>query len=180
MHVLLDMDGVIADFVTAALELHGQPDKLPTWPKGEWDIAKVLGISTSQFWKPIDQMGADYWHNLSPYAWADELIALIRQYSAYTILSSPGMGAEAPTGKILWLRQHVHSRFGDYLFGHQKWLCAKPDQVLIDDRDKNVDRFVAAGGNAILFPQVWNSNYAIKDPMKFVADELERLSQVVG
>lgn len=56
----------------------------------------------------------------------------------------------------------------------------EPNQILIDDRDKNVDHFIAAGGNAILFPQVWNSNHAVQDRMKFVADELGRLSNVTG
>lgn len=178
MHILLDMDGVVADFVTAALALHGQPDALAAWPPGEWDMAKVLGISTSAFWKPIDQMGADYWAGLEPYPWAAELIALIQESAPYAILSSPGLGAEAPTGKIHWLRKHVKPNFANYLFGHQKWLCARPDQVLIDDRDKNIDQFVAAGGHGILFPQVWNSNHAITDRLQYVRDELQRLSSL--
>ena len=136
----------------------------------------MLGISSSAFWKPIDQMGADFWSGLEPYLWTGELISLINKFAPYTILSSPGLGEEAPTGKIQWLRKHVKPDFADYLFGHQKWLCAKPDQVLIDDRDKNIDQFVAAGGKAILFPQVWNSNYAITDRLTYVVDELQRLS----
>lgn len=180
MHILLDMDGVVADFVTAALTLHGHPDRLADWPPGEWDMAKVLGLSMSDFWAPIDQIGAEYWRELACYEWTGRLISLIGEFAPYTILSSPGLGEEAPTGKIQWLRRHVKPDFSSYLFGHQKWLCARPDQVLIDDRDKNVDQFVAAGGNAILFPQVWNSNHAIKDRMKFVGDELGRLSRVIG
>ncbi|MDB4614339.1 hypothetical protein OAH18_01485 [bacterium] len=180
MHILLDMDGVIADFVTAALRLHGGAEALANWPPGEWDMAKVLGLGTSAFWQPIDKMGADFWADLKPYAWTPQLISLIEEFAPYTILSSPGLGEEAPTGKIRWLREHVKSDFASYLFGHQKWLCAKPGQVLIDDRDKNVDLFIAAGGNAILFPQVWNANHAIKDRMTFVAGELSRLANVIG
>ena len=35
---------------------------------------------------------------------------------------------------------------------------AHPGALLIDDADRNVKRFVRAGGMAYLFPQPWNSN----------------------
>jgi len=47
--IFLDMDGVLADFVRATLFLRGQTDLLLTWPNGERDIYKVMGISKSEF-----------------------------------------------------------------------------------------------------------------------------------
>lgn len=35
---------------------------------------------------------------------------------------------------------------------------AKSGAILIDDYDVNVNKFVTAGGHAVLFPQPWNAN----------------------
>ena len=43
--VIFDMDGVLTDFVSATLTLHGRAGALATWPAGERDIPAVLGIS---------------------------------------------------------------------------------------------------------------------------------------
>lgn len=174
-HILLDMDGVISDFVTAALTLHDRLDAFEIWLAGEWDMPTVLGISSSEFWKRIDAEGHEFWSQLTPYPWKDELIGVIRQTAPFTILSSPSLHAECPTGKINWLREHLSSVFHDFLFGHSKHLCARPNSVLIDDRDSNVERFRAHGGQAILFPQRWNSNFQIKDRISYVAGELQML-----
>ena len=177
LHILLDMDGVVADFVSAALSIHGRPELIGDWPVGEWDIAHVLGISRSQFWGQIDQIGFGYWAELAPYSWNNDLLALIKEFGRMTILSSPGMGVEAPKGKILWLRKHVEPGFSNYLFGHQKYLCARPGSVLIDDRDKNVEQFRSHGGNAILFPQVWNANHQfVSDRLGLVREQLQKFS----
>jgi hypothetical protein len=48
--------------------------------------------------------------------------------------------------------------------GSPKFLCAKPDNILIDDSDKNCNSFIKAGGKAILVPQPWNNQYSFKGP----------------
>jgi len=174
--ILLDMDGVISDFVTAALTVHDRLDAFENWPDGEWDIPTVLGISGSQFWKKIDARGHRFWSGLAPYSWTHELVDAIRGTAPFTILSSPSMHAECPTGKINWLREHLETGFHDFMFGRSKHLCAKPNAVLIDDSDINVDRFRTCGGHAILFPQRWNSNFHIDDRMAYVTDELRKLA----
>lgn len=46
----------------------------------------------------------------------------------------------------------------EYQIGPKKELNAKSGAILIDDSDKNVENYRAAGGCAILFPQPWNKN----------------------
>ena len=41
-------------------------------------------------------------------------------------------------------------------------MLAKRGRVLIDDSDVNCEKFAAAGGTAIVFPQRWNSAHAIE------------------
>ena len=64
----------------------------------------------------------------------------------------------------------------DFMIGTQKYLLAKPDVVLIDDQHKNIDLFREHGGQAILFPQPWNENYAITDRIGYVKSELEKMA----
>jgi len=175
-HVLLDMDGVLCDFVTAALSLHGRSDVLPRWPAGEWSIPKVLGMSSQQFWSKIDAVGSAFWYELTPYRWMNELTTLIGRHAAFTILTSPSRDAACPTGKIQWLRKHLSPTFDAFMIGSRKHLCARADTVLIDDSDQNVIQFRKHGGQAILFPQIWNSNHHLLDPLAHVRRELCLLS----
>ena len=56
-------------------------------------------------------------------------------------------------------------------------LCAQAGALLIDDSDHNVIQFRNHGGQAILFPQIWNSNHHLPDPLAHVERELNRLSR---
>lgn len=175
-HIFLDMDGVLVDFFRPALQVHNRLPLLDDWPRGVWDIPTVLGISKGEFWAKIDALGAEYWTEMPAYPWTADLVAAVTRAAPFSILSSPSLCAECPTGKIHWLRRHLRADFRDYLFGHAKHHCAKPGALLIDDSDENVDAFRAHGGEAILFPQAWNSNHAIDDPLGYAIDELHRLS----
>ena len=73
----------------------------------------------------------------------------------------------------------MQNRFGrgfrDFLIGPPKWICARPDQLLIDDNDGNVESFRERGGQAILFPQPWNLNHRLcGDRMGYLSDELSK------
>ena len=99
----------------------------------------------------------------------------VRETAPFTVLSSPSHDPGCPAGKVSWLHSHLGSHFRDFLIGHQKFLCAKHDVVLIDDSDHNVEQFRAHGGQAILFPQIWNSNHAIQDRLGYTNAELLKL-----
>ena len=171
--LLVDMDGVLVDFVTAALRLHDRMDVRENWPAGTWDFPTVLGISAREFWRPIHEAGAEFWASLAPYSWCDELLSLIAESQHWSILTSPCSDPYCSAGKIIWLQQRFGRGFRDFLVGPPKWLCARPDQLLIDDNDSNVEQFRARGGRAILFPQPWNENHALAhDRMGYVREKL--------
>ncbi|QDV21599.1 5' nucleotidase, deoxy (Pyrimidine), cytosolic type C protein (NT5C) [Gimesia panareensis] len=175
-HILLDMDGVISDFMGAILELHGQRELAENWPEGEPNYAGVLGMTKDEFWKPVDSLGGRFWAEFPPYPWLNELLDLIRETAPFTISTSPSRSAACASAKVEWLRQHFEEPlFMDFMIGTQKYLLAKPDVVLIDDQHKNIDKFREHGGQAILFPQPWNANFAITDRIGYVKSELEKL-----
>lgn len=179
-HIFLDMDGVVSDFISASLRLHARLDALDAWPPGERDIPKVIGVSKGLFWKVIDAQGGDFWASLAPFPWMAELIALVREFGPLTVLTAPSLSPSCVEGKVRWLYEHFPKengkRFTDFLIGPRKDLLAQLGRVLIDDADANVEAFRAAGGQAILFPQPWNRNFAIHDRLSYVRCELERLN----
>lgn len=160
-HVLIDMDGVLCDFVEAAFRAHGGIYDESTYPKGEYLVANVLGISMPQFWKNIDELGEDFWVTLNPYPWMDELIATVEDevgVGNWSIASFPSDASFSASGKVRWIQDKFGRDFRRYMLGEEKFRMAKPGVVLIDDHPVNCRAFVDAGGEAIEFPQPCNGN----------------------
>ena len=173
--LLVDMDGVLVDFVTAALRLHDRLEVLEDWPAGEWDMPEAMGISSPEFWGSISEAGADFWASLEPYPWCDELLELVQSTGPWCILTSPSGDPFCAAGKITWLQKRWGRGFRDFLIGPPKWICARPDQLLIDDNDTNIDNFRDRGGHGILFPQPWNRNHGlVEDRMGYLREQLQQ------
>lgn len=171
-HILLDMDGVIADFVTQALRWHDRLDLTPEDIK-EFYMEKFLGLNAEEFWSRL--RGEEFWVTMPAYHWTSMLYSLCSKYAPVTISTSPTRDPYCPSGKIKWLQKHVAPGFRNYMIGHQKHLMAHPDVVLIDDSDKNVNVFRECGGKAILFPQPWNMNRDTHFKIAYVEDQLNAL-----
>jgi len=124
-------------------------------------MAPVLGLSGCEFWKPIHDLGVDFWMNLPWYPWADELIELCEEAGGFVIASTPARRSHSAKGKVLCLQERFGRGFRDYMLGPHKQLMAGSGLVLIDDSDEQVEAFREAGGEAILFPQRWNRDHAL-------------------
>lgn len=157
-NILLDVDGVLADFMGAALHAHSANVRLEDWPKGHWGIADVLGISEEDFWKPIDNY--DFWVSVPLICGAWEFVDKLAHLAPVTFCTVPSKSAACAAAKITWLRQHFGEKFGScYMIGGAKHLFAKPGRLLIDDNDMNVQNFRKEEGAAYLFPRVWNQGW---------------------
>lgn len=169
--ILLDMDGVLADFVGGALKAHGiERFNSLHWPP-QWDMATELGISDDEFWAPIHDGGAEFWRQLEPLPWAQELWDGCAALGSITISTSPSRDYESRKGKLDWLAQHFDANVGCY-FGRDKWLMARHG-ILIDDSDANVQRFCEKGGQAVLFPRPWNAlAFLARNPLEHVFHQL--------
>jgi 5'(3')-deoxyribonucleotidase len=173
------MDEVLANWKSAAIRLFDQDEEeaLANWGFKE-DITSVLGISEEKLWRKLDDAGADFWANLEPYPWANELWELCQSIAPSIILTSPSQDPFSLAGKLIWLNNQFGAPFRDYQMGPNKEFCARPGAVLIDDNQDNCDKFNANGGTAIVFPQPWNSLRRIKgDKMAFVTKALRRLEE---
>jgi len=163
MNILLDMDGVLCDWVGAACVAFGKdPEEIiKIQPSGTFDIEVGLGITRDKLWERLDGIGEDFWANwIKAYPWATQLYAACKEMAPTYILTSPSTHVVSCAGKIRWLRTFTQDeKFRDYVLTTHKHLLAKPNNVLIDDDNEKVTTFRAAGGNAILFPQQWNARF---------------------
>ena len=161
------MDGVIADFVKAACELHGHGGYVPqvfNFYKYEW------GMSSYLFWKKIDET-PDFWLNIEKFEWTDDFINYLHKNKLpYTICTSPSLSTTAVHEKILWMRKHISPKFKDFQIGHQKYLMSNENHILVDDWEKNLETFK---GPSILFPSPQNENRHITDPLTYAINKLE-------
>ena len=152
--IYLDMDGVLADFVTPSLKVAGIPlthDQVTTWNYFE------PYMTSNEFWWKIGA-SQDFWLDIKPYPWASELFKLCKSIAPVRFCSSPAIDPICVANKVQWLRFHgfMDSDKNDYHFTPHKHELAKPGRVLIDDSMPNVLSFREAGGNGIVFPQPWN------------------------
>lgn len=183
--IYLDMDGVICDFVSAALQLHKKdPSRVrETWPRGKYDALPSLcgWKSEKRFWDLIDANSVDVTYNtrsfwidrVEAYPWADRLWDICEARAPTWILTSPSRSAWSAYGKIQWLKNWKGEKFRQYVIAPEKHHIARPHALLIDDNPRNIRAWGKRGGAAILFPRLWNERYKQHDhAFDIVVDEL--------
>lgn len=158
MKILVDMDGVLADFVGGVRDLFGFNEP---WPIGAYDVPTAFGITPQEMWEAIDNE-FDFWLNLEPLPWLDELLRMLEGCD-WWISTSPSLDPLCAAQKIEWVYRFIGPNFRRYMIGPDKFLMANDETVLIDDSDSNYDKFTDAGGFAVLFPQPWNMNHHLTD-----------------
>jgi 5'(3')-deoxyribonucleotidase len=159
-HVFIDMDGVLVDFISAAFQAHKSTYDPLTYPKMEWSIASVLGVTENEFWDKIDR-ATGFWENLQQYPWAIRLVEAAKALAPIKLLSTPSSHPSCHFGKRMWCLEHLPGV--EMILCKSKYLLAQPGRVLIDDREDTIRKWEEAGGIGILFPQPWNSNYSVAD-----------------
>lgn len=181
--IFLDMDGILADFVKAACQLHNRPEPcIKPEHYGEFDLEKGWGITPEQFWAPIADQSLDFWVGLEKTPEADQLVNLAIYYVGVdniAILTAPSKDSGSVPGKRLWIEKNYPQFKKQMIFTSAKGFLAGPDRILIDDRDRNIEEFAKAGGSGILLPRLWNSYYTVSNvALHAVATSLFSLSKL--
>lgn len=180
--ICLDVDGVLVDWCGAVCRLFGEDpqDVYDRWDfDGDPDITVPLGITTEELWKMVNASGPEFWSGLQPYPWADALWDLCNKLAPTSLLTATSEDPHSASGKMMWMQNRWGVKFRDFLIGSQKQFCARPGAILVDDQDKNCEKFVMeedgtpTGASAVLFPQPWNSLSCFQgDPFDFVKQSL--------
>jgi 5'(3')-deoxyribonucleotidase len=164
--IFLDLDGVLADFVSGAIAAAELP--VTAEQVEHWNFFEEY-MDDDEFTKRINDT-MYFWDDLAVYPWAHELVGYLKTKGDIVYCTSPGNHDEAATGKLNWLRRHgflsKHSK--NYVLTHYKWLLAGRDRILVDDSDQQCRSFELSGGASVIFPQKWNRMFDwASDPTPF-------------
>lgn len=137
--IQIDMDGVLADFEKRACELLG--------------VDQI--VDKKAMWKAIKahiKAGGRFWYELEKMEYVDEMLDLIISLGKRNeILTATGYEDTAAQDKRDWISEHATGlRVNLVRSSKDKALYAQPNILLIDDRDKSIEPWVAAGGVGIL------------------------------
>lgn len=142
--IYLDMDGVLVDFDTHFFKLHGR------WPKE---------VGEEGFWKVFDTKRDGFFRDCLPFdghlGFLDSVleVADIKHYKVEILTALPRRSTHphAAQEKQDWLNLHgmghIKMNVGPYAIDKQKW--CNPGDILIDDKDLNIEQWSNKGGIAI-------------------------------
>jgi len=166
--VHIDMDGVIADFFSALAEFR----KVNHW-KDQGEITLDTSIK--------ELRGTNFFETLPVFPFAKKLVDLVKSYTGgeYYINTSPLRDdmENSRKYKTKWLQKHnfvpndiiVTKRKESYAVDKQTGL----PNILIDDRPKNLEKWIAKGGFGIRYQ-------ANEDSIKIVEKGLKLYARTVA
>lgn len=134
--IFCDMDGVLVDFDGAFERKHGiLPYKLPR----------------EQLWETVINT-PDYWVDLPKLNDADVLVNYLNRFGFQILTGLPVYGFDkAEKEKKLWLKKHYNIVDGVICcLSKDKQNFGKPNDILIDDRPPNIQKWEEMGGIGIL------------------------------
>lgn len=185
IRILLDLDCVLADFVAGcSFEWGFHPDDIyKHWPVGKYPMNEAIGaalgrepLTTTEFWDKLNG-NAKFWEELPRLPWIRALIDEVNRVTEdWHVISSPSYCPSSYAGKVAWLKAEFGPKFNRFALTPHKEIFAQPGVILIDDHEGNVEKFRAAGGEAILFPAHHNQLYRFKhNPLDYVLGTLNDL-----
>lgn len=174
---MLDLDGVLVDFVKGAARLHNQPCPFTGTGFTDWYFNRYWNMPDLDLYKGMDR---EFWSGLEWTADGIELFRVVDKVFGHAntciLTSPPPTGDGCFDGKMAWIKNNLpvdyHKKF---LVGPAKQFCASSTRVLIDDNDGNIEQFRYHGGLGILVPRPWNDNRDIKDAVGYVANQINNI-----
>jgi len=175
--VFLDVDGVLVNFRKGVHDAFDKPYDYRTLSKkwtfwDDWDDVTggmVNSICEILFWQHLPWM----------HDGKGILGATIGEFNVDQIylLTTPMNNVESPTGRWAWVHDNIPQFYNRTIITQApKHLLARPDTLLIDDKDENVDGFREAGGKALLVPRPWNRAHLQADrTVEVIKEFLERI-----
>ena len=154
------MDGTIADFYGSALALHGVPNLYDNLDNlGVYRAQEILQMTNREFWGPADDQ-KKFWPGLAKTVEADQIVdtakALFGEKNC-AILTAPSLNPACVPGKREWVRRNYPELADRIIFTHNKEFLAGDGNVLFDDSDDMIEKFIVAGGIGVKVPRAWNN-----------------------
>jgi len=135
-----DMDGVLVDFNKRFEQFS---DNI-----APQDYVDKFGLEA--FWDLIDnKTGVRFWVGMDWMSDGKEYWNYIKKYNPM-LLSSPSRKNESRLGKRIWAKRNMPGTKVILAYAENKKNYANANSILIDDMEKNIDQWRAAGGIGIL------------------------------
>jgi hypothetical protein len=147
--IYCDMDSVLVDFDRGYQELTGMTTQQ----------ADTSGVEA--FWDPLTKAGAKFWITLNWMPDGKQLWDYIKKYNPI-LLSAPSREESSKLGKRVWVKRELPGTKLILKYAPQKQEYASPTSILIDDRQKNIEQWEAAGGIGILHTSTANTIEQLK------------------
>ena len=143
-NVFLDMDGVLVDFFNAFAKLANVKHWKQMDPQRLQDVLNKI-------------VGSDYFSKLPKTNTCDSIVEMVVDFAgSYSILSSPLRGdiSNSSKHKQIWVTNNLSPQPRETIIVRDKALYAAANgvqNILIDDRSPNIDKWRQAGGYGIKY-----------------------------
>lgn len=179
--VLLDVDGVLANFLTPALDILNKLSGLDHKAEElqEWDVFTLYPREYEQaFYEGCNQPG--FCNALPLYPGAHELVTGLQAISDLYIVTSPMHHNLTWTGeRERWLLKHFSIPSSKIVHTSAKYLCV--GDVLIDDRPANIEAWEKEHGPkgvGLLWDASYNAVSSVGTRVRGVAEALSFVQNI--
>ena len=157
--IFLDLDGVMVDWVGGVAGYLGlqldDPGLRARFRAGDGhQVMDELVVCWETLGRNIEEDGPNFWSGLRLFPWATLLVNSLRgrfgSEASLQFLTSPGSFLNAYHGKRIW--QHRFFPDVELIVCRNKYVCAHPNALLIDDTAKQLVAFADHGGHTHLWP----------------------------
>lgn len=187
--IFLDCDGVFSDFINQILRVLEYPfvgDICHSWTWGHvMDVFPSLGTS----WLEVSKFcNYDFWATLPWTIDGREILKVVWERfrpNETMMLTRPMNNDESYSGKAQWVLRNMPELRYRLVPTHvpKEEFAGDFNHLLIDDSQSNVERFIKAGGSAILVPRPWNQNDTIfyaGDTVSYVANMFDEWIRITN
>jgi 5'(3')-deoxyribonucleotidase len=135
----VDLDGVLTDFDKQFFNFFH---------------THTSDLSNSEVWNKIDNTDESFWSSMDWLPNGKKLWDTIKKYNPI-ILTSPSNHPSSIKGKILWMEKNLPNT--PYIIEPQKEKYAIENSILIDDKEKNIKKWIDNNGIGILYKNPKNT-----------------------
>lgn len=158
MNILLDCDGVLADFPGGVVKAVNQFYST-NWKTSDiktWDIGQSLGLPTDIIDEIASQPG--FCLDLEPYPEALEAVKKLKTLGDVWIVTSPHKSKTWCWERIKWCERHLDISYKRVINASDKRLIS--GDLFLDDKPANLENWCNdQKGVALLWDQTWNRDF---------------------
>lgn len=159
--ILLDCDGVIADFCSEALKIinrktkRSRKDRFEPHHVTQWDICQSIGMP--ELWPEVHKAARKkgFCSKIKPYSHAKHGVEKLRQLGEVFVVTSPISAPHWVHERTEWLKAHFEIPKSNVVHTDAKHVIV--GNVLIDDKFENIESWVNHHDNGLGL--LWDAPY---------------------